>query len=230
MSISFQDLFGDKEVKETTGSKFKSLNPEVTTLPDGKLEIADFIRGVNLDSIAFDAEKNQAVITFSKDGATRRKYISEPESRSYIVSEPDEFKKKEDIKKVYFEIQRLVSNYVYNNTVLKTIKDLGAFTFGSYVEGLGKLIESGDSRTNNEILLKVTFKDTTGLEPDFVIPNYSYIGQEGQWGPKWSKDNVKSNDSKGYGFTQFEVVEKTPDFGSDINSVFTTSSIDMDLI
>ena len=220
--ISFEDVFGDKEIKDTAAPR-KGLEPTVEKLADGSLQINSPVVGVELDSLVYDEKLDAAIFWFSKDGKTIPKFVNNPYTNKYITEIEDDVLRAKRQKDVLLEIQRNVANFIYYNTVLKSIPK--KFSFQTYVEALGELVKTGESRTPNDVSLKITFKNVSGVKPEFVVPNYAYLSNQEKypilWGKKIDDDTpaVPSNDSKGYGFTNFTVEEKQADFSNEAADV-----------
>lgn len=229
--FSFEDLYGTAQpTTNSSNTQFQLLTPEVITLEDGSLQIAGPIVGVSLESLTYDEKNNAAVFRFSKDGKSISKFINDPATNQYIQAEADEAVKLKNTKSVYLEIQRNVSNFFYNNAVKAAIP--ATFDFRTFVEALGAFVEKGESKSPNEVSLKVTFSTTQGESPKFTIPNYGYLSNNDQypiiWGKK-SEDGTPaepSNASKGYGYANFSKV--SPDFdNSGVADIFVGSDIEL---
>jgi len=229
MNFSFENVFGDKQVsdKPTTGGTFQKMEPKVIKLEDGTFEIDGFVEDVKITEWKFDSEKSQLVITFSDDqNRTARKYISDPSTRQYILDK-DEAKQAELSGYVLKEISNVASKFVYTQTIMKAVKDLGAdFTFEQFVTTIGDLVMGDKNKTNQKVSLKLAFKNSSGTVFEFIIPNNSYIGTEEPYGPKWTKkEGGAYND-----ITNFELVEPTVDFSSSsnldsIDDIFSTTTL-----
>lgn len=229
--FSFEDLYGTAQPSNSSSNtQFQLLTPEVITLEDGSLQIAGPVVGVSLDSLTYDEKNNAAIFKFSKDGKSISKFINDPSTNQYLQAEPDEAIKLKRTKDVYLEIQRNVSNFFYNNAVKASLP--ATFDFKTFVEALSAFVEKGESKSPNEVSLKITFANTQGDAPKFTIPNYAYLSNNEQYPILWGKKDengqypeVGSNASKGYGYQNFSKV--SADFDNSVDSIFVTSDIEL---
>lgn len=224
MNYDFSQIFGDKEVKTTTGTgSFKPMVPPVETLEDGTLFITGFVQGVTITDWKYDEDKKQLVIDFqSPDGGSNRKYISDPATREYITSK-DETKQAELSGYVLKEISNVAQRFVYQNAILKAVQALGSgFTFQQYVETIGALVLGDKDKTNQDVLLKLVFKDSESQAPRYVIAQNSYIGSPG-FEPKWKSDGGQYDDKR-----SFTYITALPDFSSQsdtLDDIFSTGTL-----
>lgn len=222
--ISFESMYGEgAEVKENKGggSNYVDLVPPTTVLADGTIEITDFVKGVTIKKWSYNEAKDRIDIIFEKDGATRFKNVDNPEKRA--ANAKSEESKTKMLNYAYKYINGIVKNYVYSSAVDRKIKDAGDMTFKQYAELLGSILEEKKDLTNNEVWLKVTFRDATGTEPQYTVPNDNWIGTEKFNTPEFKKKGDQYDD-----ITNFEKVEKIANFdnegSADINDVFSASS------
>lgn len=216
MAYSFEELNPGQEVKQSSG--FEPLVPPTETLANGSLQITDFIKGVGLKSFTFDDEKKQVIFEFEKDGKSTRKYLSDPDEIPYIQDLEEGPAKDKAKNNILLEIQNTLSSFIYRQEIFRIVQGLGAFEFPQYAQALVNLVDSGKARTKGEVWLKMTFKSTQGEKPLFIVPRYAYIGNENYrplWGKKTDEGPAQpSNESAGYGYTNFAFVKEDADFST----------------
>jgi hypothetical protein len=184
--FSFEDL---QEIGVGNGGGFTRIEPPMETKEDGTLEITDFVRGVELSAAVF--ENDQAIFTFREKatGGTIRKWISDPLTRSYITNLDDEDPNKKKFVG-YNEVINLYKNFVKPYLVDAQLREIKPINMETLTTELFKLVKPENANAN-EVLLKVAFSAPEGVEPKFIVPNNSYLGNE-KYPPKWQLVNEKN--------------------------------------
>lgn len=209
--INLKSIYGQDAAVKPSNSEggYKNMIPPTITLADGTIQITDFVKGVTIKSYVYDAVKDQAVITFEKDGATVRKYLGNPLTDKRITGQADPVKKANMLMWGYREFTNIVNQFVYKNAVERKIDEAGDMEFPAYVTLLGQILESGEDRINQEVWLKLVFRESTGAKPVYDVGRNTYIGNEG-FTPKWTENGNQWDDIR-----NFALIEKTPDYSSD---------------
>lgn len=189
-NFTFEDLEG-LGIGTGTGGGFKRLEPPMETLADGTLEITDFVKGVELSNAIF--ENDNAIFTFREKatGATTRKWLQDPLTRTHIQnmddSNPD---KKKYIGWGYNEVISLYKNFVKPYLVDAQLREIKPINMETLTLELFKLV-TPENLNDKEVWLKIGFQKSEGVEPKFIVPQNNYLGNAG-YPPKWNLTNEKN--------------------------------------